>query len=262
MKETVLFFEDYLVEDTNGYLEVIPSYSPEHGDTARNTTMDVAGIRMTLRNLISACRELGAEKGNIARWQAILAKLPPYRVNAQGRLAEWIDETMPDDLEHRHASHFLPMWHGLQPEIARDSGILAAARKAVADKAAVRCRDKKGGVMGFGTVQIGLAAASLRDAETVWRVIDNLATLYYFPTFTSCLSLFEDGSSGTFRRVRFRLPDFDRFLHEPILRLQAKPDQHQHHRHLDQHTYDSCQRGPGRQPEEHRRCGNGHLKMV
>ena len=77
------------------------------------------------------------------------------------------------------------MWHGLQPEIARDPRILAAARKAVADKAAVRCRDKKGGVMGFGTVQIGLAAASLRDAETVWRVIDNLSTLYWFPTFAA-----------------------------------------------------------------------------
>ena len=185
MKETVLFFEDYLVEDKNGYFEVIPSYSPEHGGTARNTTMDVAAIRMTLRNLISACRELGIEKENIVRWQAMLAKLPPYRINAQGQLAEWIDDTMPDNLEHRHASHFLPMWHGLQPEIARDPRILAAARKAVADKAAVRCRDKKGGVMGFGTVQIGLAAASLRDAETVWRVIDNLSTLYWFPTFAA-----------------------------------------------------------------------------
>jgi hypothetical protein len=37
------------------------------------------------------------------------------------------------------------------------------------------CRDKKGGVMGSGTVQIGLGAASPGDAETVWRVIDNLS---------------------------------------------------------------------------------------
>ena len=184
LKETALFFEDYMVENENGKYDIIPGYSPEHGGMAMNTTMDVAGVKITLRNLISACRELGIEKDNIPKWQAMLDKMPDYRINKNGQLAEWIDPRMRDNLGHRHASHFLPLWHGVQPDIAQDPKLLAAARKAVADKGERRC-NMKGGTMGFGITQIGLAAASLGDAETVWRTIKNLAAFFYYPTFAS-----------------------------------------------------------------------------
>ncbi len=192
MKEAALFFEDFLVEDNNGMYEFIPGYSPEVGGAAMNTTMDVAAARQLLRNLISACNELGIEKANVAKWETMLTKMPKYRI-AEGRLAEWIDPRMRDKLGHRHCSHFLPLWFGLDPEIAGDPKLLAAARKAVRDKAEARCRDKVRGVMSFGTAHIGWAAASLGDGKTVDKILDNLSTVYYYPNFASSCNASPNG---------------------------------------------------------------------
>ena len=52
------------------------------------------------------------------------------------------------------------------------------------------------------------------------------------------------------------------FSIEPLLRSQAEPDQHQHHRDLDEHTDDGCQGSAGRQTEQHRGGGDRHLEMV
>jgi len=39
--------------------------------------------------------------------------------------------------------------------------------------------------MAFGAAQIGWAAASLGNAETVDKMLENLSTVYYYPTFAS-----------------------------------------------------------------------------
>jgi len=192
MKEASLFFEDFLIEDANGTYEFIPGYSPETGGAAMNTTMDVAAAKQLFRSLISICTELGIEKKKVTLWKEMLMKMPKYRV-AEGRLAEWIDPRMRDNLGHRHCSYFLPMWFGLDFEIANSPELMKAAKKAVRDKTAARCGNKNSGVMAFGTAQIGWAAASLGDAETVDKVLDHLATVFYYPTFASSHNARPDG---------------------------------------------------------------------
>lgn len=188
MEQAALFFEDFLVEDENGVYEFIPGYSPETGGPAMNTTMDVAATRQLLRNLIQACETLGKEEQEVVKWKRMLTKMPAYRITAgrrDGRLAEWIDARMGENVGHRHCSHFLPLWFGLDPAIAENPELLAAARAAVCDKAASRCGPSSRHVMAFGAAQIGWAAASLGDAETVGTILQDLSTNYYYPTFAS-----------------------------------------------------------------------------
>ena len=189
MKEAALFYEDFLVKDANGVYEFNPSYSPENAPTggnsqaAINSTMDLAACRQLLGNLIKACTELGLEKDNVAQWKAMLAALPRYRIGENGELKEWCAPTLKDNHAHRHCSHFLGLWYGVDPAIANDPALLAPAKKAVLLRAEYRRKSR--GDMGFGAVQIGLAAASLKDAPSTWFCIDNLATRYYYPTFAS-----------------------------------------------------------------------------
>jgi len=180
MEQCALFFEDFLVEDKNGTYEFIPGYSPEIG-AGMNATMDVAAVRQLFRNLIQVYTILGMDKQKVANWEKMLTKMPKYRIN-KGSLAEWIDPRGRENPGHRHCSHFLPLWFGVDPAIGGSQELLEAARKAVRDKAAARTSS---GTMAFGTAMTGWAAASLGDAETVDIILDNLSTRYYYPTFAS-----------------------------------------------------------------------------
>jgi hypothetical protein len=126
---------------------------------------------------------LGVEKDNVAKWKAILAALPRYMIGENGELKEWCAPALKDNQEHRHCSHFLGLWYGIDPAIANDPALLAGAKKAVLLRS--EYRRNSGGNMGFGEVQIGLAAASLKDAPSTWGCVERLATRYYYPTFAS-----------------------------------------------------------------------------
>jgi alpha-L-fucosidase 2 len=189
MQEVAMFYEDFLVENTEGVYEFNPSYSPKNApansnsQAAINATMDIGVCRQLLGNLIKVCQELGIEAGKVKKWRAMLAKLPKYMVNEDGALKEWCHPNLKDSYAHRHCSHFYPLWYGIDPQIREDPKLMAAAREAVRRR--VEERRKGGAVMGFGAVQIGLAAASLGDADSVWFALDHLAARYYYPTFAS-----------------------------------------------------------------------------
>ena len=189
MTEAAAFYEDFLTKNADGVYEFNPSYSPENTPGNRNSaatinaTMDVAACRQLLGNLIAACDELGIKKRKVAQWKDMLAHMPKYMIGKQGELKEWCTPEFEDNQEHRHSSHFLGLWYGVDPEIANDPALLAAAKKAVQLRADYRKRS--GNVMAFGEMQIGLAAASLGDAKNVWGVVERLATHYYYPTFAS-----------------------------------------------------------------------------
>ncbi len=189
MKDVAAFYESFLCTGADGFYEFNPSYSPENtpdgGDSqaAINATMDVAVCRRVLDDLIEACGTLGVEPENVAKWRAMRQKLPAYLIGADGELKEWCRPELAENHDHRHCSHFFGMWHRLAPDIREDPKLLAACRRAIELRAAGRkC---KGGVMGFGAVQIGLAAAAVGDADSVWFVLDRLATGYYYRTFAS-----------------------------------------------------------------------------
>ena len=59
-----------------------------------NATMDIAVCREVLVNLVQACQTLEIEADGVARWKAMLAKMPPYLLESDGTLKEWAWPTL------------------------------------------------------------------------------------------------------------------------------------------------------------------------
>jgi len=190
MKDAVLFYEDFLFEGKDGKYVFSPSYSPENdaknkgSQSCVNATMDAALAKELLRNLIAACRELGIEPEGVKRWTAMLAKMPDYRINMDGAIAEWIDPNLEDNYAHRHASHLAALFDWMPPDVRSNPGLIEAFKTAIEKKMEWRRKEERR-EMAFGLVQLGQAATTLRDAKTAAEIIDWLANDYWTPALTS-----------------------------------------------------------------------------
>jgi len=172
LEEVAAFYEDFVVVDeATGRIKFVPSFSPETG-ACTSATMDVMVMRDVLTNLIAAYQTLGIKTQDIPKWQALLARLPDYRINDDGALAEWIPEGRQERYKHRHLSHLHSAYEAngeLGPDA--DPVLRAAAREAV------RRRIYSGGQQSsHGRVHMGLAAAELDLAEEAYGRIEIMAT--------------------------------------------------------------------------------------
>ena len=164
-----------------------PSYSPENAakntgsQAGINATMDIALAKELLTNLGAACETLNIEADGRRRWKDMLAKLPAYRINADGAVAEWAWPGLDDDYEHRHSSHLIPLFDGTPPDIAANPNLREAFKKALDMRMRHRLAQKEQ-EMAFGLVQLGQAAAGLREAKTAARIVDWLANEFWLPS--------------------------------------------------------------------------------
>jgi alpha-L-fucosidase 2 len=140
-KDLALFYEDYLTAtDKNGNYIFAPSFSPENTPTSTdpsgpvlvNATMDIAVCREVLTSLIQACETLDIEADSVARWKAMLAKMPPYLLEPDGTLKEWAWPTLQEHYNHRHVSHLYGVWPG--DEIDPDGTPQLARAAVIADR--------------------------------------------------------------------------------------------------------------------------------
>ena len=129
MQEAALFYEDFLVENKDGYYDITPSNSPEnspsneqgdrlfphrHVDTHKNATWEYAAIREMFRHLIQASEILNINSQKIAQWENIISKLRPYEINAKGGVREWLVDGFYDSPAHRHLTHMYPIMPGYE----------------------------------------------------------------------------------------------------------------------------------------------------
>jgi len=173
LKETVAFYEDFMVlDEKTGLYEFIPSYSPESSDGI-TSTMDVMVAKEALTTLAAACEELKIEPENSVKWKGMLAKMPGYRINKDGALAEWVPEGYGEHYGHRHLSHLHAAYEAngeLSPEA--DPAIWKAAQEAA------RRRIGSGGEKStHGRMHMGLAAAYLRMGEEAYGRLAIMATM-------------------------------------------------------------------------------------
>ena len=140
-KDLALFYEDFLTAtDKDGNYMLVPSISPENvpastdptGPALINATMDIAVCREVLTNLIHASETLGTDRDSVARWKAMLAKMPPYLVELDGTLKEWAWPTIEEHYNHRHISHLYGAWPG--DEIDPDGTPQLARAAVIADR--------------------------------------------------------------------------------------------------------------------------------
>ena len=121
LKESSLFFLDFLIEDAKGRLIVSPTSSPENVYRLQNGEFGVlsAGTSMDsqiLTQLFNATRDAGDLLGEDAEFrrelQRALERLPQPTVSSDGRLLEWPDEYEETEPQHRHVSHAFALYPG------------------------------------------------------------------------------------------------------------------------------------------------------
>lgn len=216
LREVALFYEDFLagMEGPDGRVVFSPSYSPENdpantgSQAAINATMDVAVAREVLTNLIAACELEGLEPEGVARWRFLRSKLPDYRINPDGAVAEWTTPLLEDNYAHRHISHLYELYDGLPPRLAADPRLLTAFGVALQKRTDWR-RSIGGGEMAFGQAQMGAVAASLRRADLAYENVEMLANWFWFPesmmTAHNPQSLFNTDIAGGIPQLFIRM---------------------------------------------------------
>ncbi|SDC99702.1 Glycosyl hydrolase family 65, N-terminal domain [Niabella drilacis] len=178
--EMAQFYEDYLVKMKDGYYHIIPGISPENNvghqssNLAKDCTIDIAVAREVFEHLLVLGKMFGAAKQDMDRWRHYHDQMLPYRVNADGALAEWAPAGYPDNYAHRHNSHLYPVFPGtefLQP--GANPALLQAARVAL-DR-----RFKYDTESAHGLIHISLMAARLQDADKVMENLNRFARRKY-----------------------------------------------------------------------------------
>lgn len=191
LKDMGYFYEDFLkLTDINGKYIFAGSISPENqppnasAALVNNSTFDIAGAKFCLTALIQACNTLGLEQGagqGVARWTAILNKLPPYLINSDGALEEWSWPGLSDNYNHRHSSHLVTVWpyQEITPEGTPD--LFNAAAITLGKKDAYNYENA-----GHGLLHSALIAAGLKDALAVnYKVLRLTREAYYYNSLCS-----------------------------------------------------------------------------
>lgn len=206
MKETAEFYEDFLtVTDDKGRVVFVPSYSPENApDNGQkthlciNAVMDVAAAKQLLRDTITAATLLGRDPEQCKKWAALIEKLPPYEVGPDGSFREWLWPGFTENNEHRHASHFYPLYDEMPPEILENPALIKAVGHSGRQRMAFH---EKTGFMPFGAIHVGLAAARTADAELAQRSINHVAKNFWGNGMNPFLHVgksFQIDASGSF----------------------------------------------------------------
>lgn len=149
---------------------IIPTYSPEnhplgyHSTITANATMDIAAARDGLRMVIAienAVKRKGY-KTAVEKWKALLTKLPNYVYDEKGALREWAMKGYLENNNHRHLSHFYPVWPAY--EANDDAELQQAARLALHNRNLYNTADD---TAGHGWMHKALVAARLKNGEEV-----------------------------------------------------------------------------------------------
>ncbi len=147
IREAFLFFQAYIFEKSDGTLTSGPSISPENafiknGHTyhiSNGCTYEILMIRelcllfLESYHILSLDPEKDIHRDSLLAKQAqeILIRLLPYRIAADGTLAEWDHDYPSADSQHRHTSHLLGLYPFSQitPETTPD--LANAARSSI-----------------------------------------------------------------------------------------------------------------------------------
>ncbi len=147
MRDACRFFLATLVTDPKTkFLVTSPSNSPENGYVVPGksdkksvstltfgATYDMQIIRELFADTASAARILKTDADLVTRLDSARAKLAPTRVNAEGRIMEWIGDYKEAEPQHRHVSPLWALHPGTQitpatPELLKGARLLLERR--------------------------------------------------------------------------------------------------------------------------------------
>lgn len=175
MKEVAAFYEDFLVKDSEGVYQVMPSQSPENRFVGGgempvticvSSTVDIQLIMDLLSHAISAAKILKVDQKKIEQWQEILHNLPPMQIGSKGQLLEWNKEFEEVEPQHRHVSHLFGVFPGEQICPERTPDLFEAARKSLELRLAAG-----GGHTGWSRAWVSCLYARFGEGDIAWEHI-------------------------------------------------------------------------------------------
>ncbi len=142
IEESVRFFTAYLFEEGGSYRSG-PSTSPENGflssDTKLHlscgTTFEYTMIRELFMIYLDAATYMhGYDQDLWKQVSLMVGKVPPFRITAEGRIAEWEHDLPAEDVQHRHTSHLLGLYPFSQITPEKTPELAEAAFRTIEDK--------------------------------------------------------------------------------------------------------------------------------
>ena len=184
----MLFFNDFLEQDADGYYVTNPSVSPENtyilpdgvrGHLCIGPTMDRQILRELFAGYLAAAAKLSVTNETTCAAAAILPRLRPTQIGSDGRLLEWGGEYGEAEPGHRHISHLYGLAPGNEISTLATPELAAAARKTLEYRLA-----HGGGYTGWSRAWITLFLARLGEGS---KVEENLRALYANSTFPNLM---------------------------------------------------------------------------
>ncbi len=178
-KEIALFYEDFLEEDENGVMQIMPSQSPENRfvgaggvvtvGICTSSAIDVQLAYDALGYAIKTAEILGVDKEEAVKWENLRNKLPEFKIGSDGRLLEWNEEFQEEQPGHKHLSHL----YGLFP-----SDIFTPEGRKKEYDAAVKSFEYRmsheSGYTGWSRAWISNICARIGDKEGFYKQIEGL----------------------------------------------------------------------------------------
>jgi alpha-L-fucosidase 2 len=127
MKEAALFWMDYLVEDSNGYLISSPSFSPEHGGISSGASMDHQIAWDLFNNCAKAAKILSSDEREKLAFIEYRDRIYPPLIGHWGQMQEWIEDADDPENKHRHVSHLFALYPGEQVSPLKTPELASAA---------------------------------------------------------------------------------------------------------------------------------------
>jgi len=177
------FLLDYLVQDRDGVLVVVPSTSPEnsyiHPETGkalritRGSTYHTTIVRVVFQAVIDGSRVLNRDVAFREELEAALAKLPAFRVGKDGTIQEWIEDYKEREPNHRHVSHLIGL-HPFSLITPSEPALFEAADKTIE-------RRGFGGDVGWSNAWKSCFFARLRNGDQAQWYLNRLIGRNAFP---------------------------------------------------------------------------------
>lgn len=185
LRETALFYEDFFMEGDDGFFISAPSNSPENSpgnfwdgkgmgaamETTINATMDFALAKEVFTHLIEGARLTGQFSDELEKWEKMLTQIPPYQINEDGAVKEWMHPFFQDNYHHRHQSHIYPVFPGNEVTRESDPELFHAFEIAIRKRQVIGLGEQTG----WSLAHMAGVYARMQDGDQALECLDLLA---------------------------------------------------------------------------------------